>query len=300
MTRERQQSIARVLAISSAVVVAACVGFLIVDYLVSTYRAPIEKSHVETMEEAVRTDAKVSVTLTTERDRQTVASMGRDSVNAAVGWILLIHSALFLTGMKWLDRFRGQPALPMGKLVELRATAATVAKATATGPRSPQPAETPEIDLTFVDRIVAREGRSREAAIPILHAIQQHYRYLPDEALKRVCELTAITPAQIAGTSSFYAQFRRSPVGKHIVKVCHGTACHVAGIVPIMEEIERYLAIPPGADTDPGRLFTLDKVACLGCCSLAPVMMIDEHTVGKLTPATACDALQTTEPEHTK
>ena len=144
----------------------------------------------------------------------------------------------------------------------------------------------------FVDEAVARIGRNKEAAIPLLQAIQRHYRYLPDEALRRVCELTEITPAEIAGTSSFYARFRRSPVGRHVVRVCHGTACHVSGARQITDELRRYLAIPEGADTDPARLFTLDEVACLGCCSLAPVLMVDGHPTGKLTPATACDALR--------
>jgi NADH:ubiquinone oxidoreductase subunit E len=297
MTQEKQRVIARVLAIASGVVVTLSIVFLLVDHFISTVRAPAEKAQVEAMEEAVKMDVEVSNTLTTERDRQTVVSLARDEVNAAVGWILLINSALFLTGMKWLDRFRDQPALTMERLVELKDGPSSGARSTATSPRSTVTAEAPEIDLSFVDHIVAEKGRGPEAAIPILHAIQEHYRYLPDEALKRVCELTEITPAQIAGTSSFYAQFRRSPVGKHIVKVCHGTACHVSGIVPITDEMRRYLAIPPDADTDPQRLFTLDKVACLGCCSLAPVMMIDEHTVGKLTPASACEALRDTEPE---
>jgi len=144
----------------------------------------------------------------------------------------------------------------------------------------------------FVDDAVARLGRSKEAAIPLLQAIQGHYHYLPDEALRRVCELTEITPAEIAGTSSFYARFRRSPVGKHVVRVCHGTACHVSGARQITDELRRYLAIPEGADTDPARMFTLDEVACLGCCSLAPVLMVDGHPAGKLTPATACEALR--------
>ena len=143
-------------------------------------------------------------------------------------------------------------------------------------------------------RLVSQIGRGKEAAIPLLQAIQTHYRYLPDEALRRVCELTEITPAEIAGTSSFYGQFRRSPVGEHIVRVCHGTACHVSGARQITEELRRYLAIPDGEDTDAARLFTLDEVACLGCCSLAPVLMVDGHTAGKLTPATACDALRVT------
>ena len=87
---------------------------------------------------------------------------------------------------------------------------------------------------------MSKIGRGKEAAIPLLQAIQNHYRYLPDDALRRLCELTDITPAEIAGTSSFYGQFRRSPVGKHIVRVCHGTACHVSGARQITEELRRY------------------------------------------------------------
>jgi NADH:ubiquinone oxidoreductase subunit E len=151
-----------------------------------------------------------------------------------------------------------------------------------------------ELDLGFVDTLVSKIGRGKEAAIPLLQAIQTHYRYLPDEALRRLCELTEITPAEIAGTSSFYGQFRRSPVGEHMVRVCHGTACHVSGARQITEELRRFLEIPEGADTDTARMFTLDEVACLGCCSLAPVLMVDGHTAGKLTPATACDALKVT------
>jgi NADH:ubiquinone oxidoreductase subunit E len=152
----------------------------------------------------------------------------------------------------------------------------------------------PELDLSFVEQMVSQIGHGKEAAIPLLQAIQTHYRYLPDEALHRVSELTEITPAEISGTSSFYGQFRRSPVGEHIVRVCHGTACHVSGARQITEELRRYLAIPNGEDTDAARMFTLDEVACLGCCSLAPVLMVDGHTAGKLTPATACDALKVT------
>jgi NADH:ubiquinone oxidoreductase subunit E len=130
---------------------------------------------------------------------------------------------------------------------------------------------------------------------PDPQALQAHYRYLPDAALRQVCERTEITPAQIAGTSSFYAQFRRSPVGRHVVRVCHGTACHVAGAEQITEELRRHLGIAPEADTDAESRFTLDSVACLGCCSLAPVMMIEEETAGRLTPASARQALDAVE-----
>jgi NADH:ubiquinone oxidoreductase subunit E len=161
----------------------------------------------------------------------------------------------------------------------------------ASGAKAPRGLKPAPLDLNFIDELAAHHGRSKENAIALLQAVQKHYRYLPDEAIRRLCELTEITPAQFAGTSSFYGQFRSTPAGKHTVRVCHGTACHVAGARHVTDELRRYLAIPDGADTDLARMFTLDEVACLGCCSLAPVLMVDGHTAGRLTPATASVAL---------
>ncbi|MFW5693312.1 MAG: NAD(P)H-dependent oxidoreductase subunit E, partial [Thermoguttaceae bacterium] len=138
------------------------------------------------------------------------------------------------------------------------------------------------LDLAFVDETVARLGRDRAAAIPILQAIQGEYRWLPPEALRRVSELTDITPATITGVSTFFSQFRHRPMGEHAIAVCHGTACHVKGSVRIQEALERELGVPEGDDTDPQRLFTVEKVACLGCCTLAPVIQIDGVTCGRL------------------
>ena len=103
--------------------------------------------------------------------------------------------------------------------------------------------------------------------------------------------MSEITAAQIAGVASFYARFRRTPVGEHLVRVCHGTACHVAGARHVDDELRRRLEIPPGADTDPRWRFTLEPVACVGCCSLAPVIMVGDETAGRLTPATAGNRL---------
>ena len=206
--------------------------------------------------------------------------------------MLITASAVFIGAVKWRTAQgpRRPPAPPPPVRVKLsRRRSATSLHDAAAG--SPLAASAPAIDLSFIDRIVEREGRGKEAAIAILQAIQSHYRHLPDAALQRVCELTDITPSQIAGTSSFYARFRRSPAGEHVVRVCHGTACHVSGARQITDELRRQLEIPAGADTDPHRLFTIDEVACLGCCSLAPVLMVDEQTEGRLTPDTACAAL---------
>ena len=141
----------------------------------------------------------------------------------------------------------------------------------------------PDMDLTFVDQIVARLGGRGEDVIPILQAIQGHYRYLPREALERVCKLTHISAATIAGVSTFYNQFRHHPVGQHIISVCHGTACHVKGAGLVQDALLRHLGIQDGQDTDAQGLFTIEKVACLGCCTLAPVIQIDGVTYGHLT-----------------
>ena len=216
-----------------------------------------------------------------EQKRVTAARLARKNRDTVVAWVLMAAAAAFLTFAKGLVKEQ-KPRAPSGR-------SATRGSRADEGVR---PTLAAELDLEFVDQVVAQIGRGKEAGIPLLQAIQNHYRYLPDEALRRVCELTEITPAEIAGTSSFYGQFRRSPVGEHIVRVCHGTACHVSGARQITEELRRYLTIPEGEDTDAARMFTLDEVACLGCCSLAPVLMVDGHTAGKLTPATACEALK--------
>ena len=212
----------------------------------------------------------------------TAARLARKTRDNAVAWVLIAAAAAFLTCAKRHGQAGGAISAPPRTLARgapvVAARGPAPIRQTAAAPRAGS-------DLRRSDW--CRElGRGKEAAIPLLQAIQTHYRYLPDEALRRLCELTEITPAEIAGTSSFYGQFRRSPVGEHIVRVCHGTACHVSGARQITEELRRYLAIPEGADTDAARMFTLDEVACLGCCSLAPVLMVDGHTAGKLTPAT--------------
>ena len=140
-----------------------------------------------------------------------------------------------------------------------------------------------DLDLTFVDKAVDRIGTGEEKVLEILQALQNHFGYLPKEALQRVCELTKITPVSIAGVSTFYDQFRHHPAGRHTIRVCIGTACHVKGGEQIYDAFQRYLRIPEGDDTDQEKLFTIDKVACLGCCMLAPAIQIDDVIYGHLT-----------------
>jgi NADH:ubiquinone oxidoreductase subunit F (NADH-binding)/NADH:ubiquinone oxidoreductase subunit E/NAD-dependent dihydropyrimidine dehydrogenase PreA subunit len=137
----------------------------------------------------------------------------------------------------------------------------------------------PEVlDLVDIDRIVDENGRGPESVIPILQAIQTRYRYLPNSALERVCDLTEITPASIEGVATFYTQFRRDPVGEHVISLCDGTACHVKGSEDVHEAMSDILGLKPGQDTDEEKQYTIQKVACLGCCSLAPAMQIDGVT----------------------
>ncbi len=144
-----------------------------------------------------------------------------------------------------------------------------------------------EIDLSAIPRIVDAVGRSPDKVIPILQALQEEYRYLPQEALQRVCELTDITPASITGVSSFYDHFRHQPVGRHMISVCMGTACHVKGAGLVDDAIRHRLELAAGQDTDTAGEFTVQKVACLGCCTLGPVVQIDDATFGHVTAQTA-------------
>ncbi len=162
--------------------------------------------------------------------------------------------------------------------------------------RPTSPART-AVDLALVDEAVAQLGRKPEALIAILQALQDHYGYLPEEALRRVCESTEIQPSAITGVSTFYDMFRHEPAGKHIVQVCHGTACHVGGAERVEDALRRYLRLPQGVSMDPTGRFTIERVACLGCCTLAPVVRIGEETFGYSTaekvPGTIRDFLAT-------
>jgi NADH:ubiquinone oxidoreductase subunit F (NADH-binding)/NADH:ubiquinone oxidoreductase subunit E len=148
-----------------------------------------------------------------------------------------------------------------------------------------------ELDLTFVDRTVDEIGTGSENVLRILHAVQGHFGYLPREVLEHVCKISDITPASIEGVSSFYDHFRHKPVGRHIIHVCVGTACHVKGADRVHEAFHRHLGITEGDDTDSQKLFTVEKIACLGCCTLAPAVQIDDVTYGHLTPDTVSTVL---------
>jgi len=141
----------------------------------------------------------------------------------------------------------------------------------------------------FVDQLLERIGRRPEATIPILQGIQREYRHLPEAALRRVSEATGIRLADLVGVATFYHQFRMREVGRHTMRVCHGTACHVKGSENIHDHINRQLGVSDGHDTCPNNEFTVERVACLGCCTLAPVVQLDHTTYGHLTADTIAE-----------
>ena len=130
-----------------------------------------------------------------------------------------------------------------------------------------------------VDRIVARYGDRKGSLIALLQLIQAHYGYLPRPAIERLAENLKVAPAEIIAVYSFYAQFRTTPVGRQHIKVCHGTACHVSGADKVSYALKEELGIGHGQTTKDGE-FSVEDVACLGCCSLAPVVMVRDETYG--------------------
>ncbi len=141
-------------------------------------------------------------------------------------------------------------------------------------------------DLSLMEGLLQQYKNKKGNLIPLLQGTQDIYGYLPREAFYRIHEVTGLALNEMYGVATFYAQFRLVPAGKHIVKMCHGTACHVQSVTAITDEILDTLQIKDGETTSDG-LFTVETVACLGCCSLAPVMMIGDETYGKLTPKQA-------------
>jgi NADH-quinone oxidoreductase subunit E len=142
------------------------------------------------------------------------------------------------------------------------------------------------VDLGLLDPILEKYRHVKGNMIPILQHTQEIYGYLPKEAFLHISVETGLQLSDMYGVATFYAQFRLNPVGKHIIKVCHGTACHVQNANKITDALQESLNVKDGETTE-DRLFTLESVACLGCCSLAPVMMVAGETYGKLSGSEA-------------
>ncbi len=137
--------------------------------------------------------------------------------------------------------------------------------------------------LAVIDDIVHKQNVQRGAVIPILHEIQETFGYIPPVAIQRVTEHLAIPASEIYGVATFYALFRLQPLGKNHIKICHGTACHLAGAEKISQTLTPIVGANEGETSQDGK-FTVERVACFGCCSMAPCIMVNGEIYGRLTP----------------
>src|ERR1039457_7306917 len=138
-----------------------------------------------------------------------------------------------------------------------------------------------------VCKILDRHARRPSGLIPILQAIQHEYLYLPEEVLTYVATSLDVPPARVFGVATFYAHFALEPKGKHVIRICDGTACHVKQSLPVLNALREKLGTSEKMNTTPDMLFTIETVACLGACGLAPVVVIDEQVYGQITPQRA-------------
>lgn len=147
------------------------------------------------------------------------------------------------------------------------------------------------MDTTRALEIIKQHKGKRGALIPVLQEIQEAYGYLPESLLDLVAEELNVYLSDVYGVATFYAQFYLTPRGKNIIKVCRGTACHVKGSDRIMEKILERLEVKPGEMTKDGN-FTVEEVACLGACGMAPVIVINKETFGEIVPAKALEVVE--------
>ena len=151
-----------------------------------------------------------------------------------------------------------------------------------------------------VIQILDDHQRDKSKLVPILQAVQEEYRYLPEDVLTFVATGLDIPPARVFGVATFYSHFALEPKGKYCIRLCDGTACHVKRSIPILEAIRKRLHLTGNRCTTEDMLFTVETVACLGACGLAPVVVINEEVHGQMTPEAAVkmiDAIEEREKE---
>ena len=141
-----------------------------------------------------------------------------------------------------------------------------------------------------LDKIFSHYTGERQELIPILQETQEQFRYLPAAAIKEIARFLHIPESSVYGVATFYAQFKLTPLGKKVIRVCRGTACHVRGSGKVLSEIEKLLGIKAG-ETTADMEYTLETVACIGACALAPTMTIDDEVYGKMTAKKAAEVL---------
>ncbi len=142
-----------------------------------------------------------------------------------------------------------------------------------------------------VCEILSKYSYDSSKLIPILQAIQEEYRYLPEEILTFTASSLDISPARVYGVATFFTHFALEPKGKYIIKVCDGTACHVKNSIPIIEEIRKKLSLTEKKQTTDDMMFTLETVSCLGACGLAPVVVVNEEVHSMMNPEKAAKVI---------
>lgn len=157
--------------------------------------------------------------------------------------------------------------------------------------RTAVPAGEGPFDLSLLDQILAEFKGQKGAVIPILQRTQDAYGYLPKEILRAISQKTGIPISRLFGVATFYAQFRLTRRGKHLIRVCDGTACHVRGAAKNIETLEKSIGIPAGG-TSPDYKYSLEIVYCLGSCGLAPVAVVDDKVYGRLSPTSLVQTLE--------
>jgi len=141
-----------------------------------------------------------------------------------------------------------------------------------------------------LDDILSQHGGESGDLIPILQEAQERFGYLPGEVMQWIAKFLRLPESNVFGVATFYAQFKFTPIGKRMVKVCRGTACHVRGGARILNEVERQLGIKPGETTDDLE-YSLETIACFGSCALAPIAVIDKTVYGRMTTKKVAEIL---------
>ena len=148
-------------------------------------------------------------------------------------------------------------------------------------------------------QILKEFGKDSAKLIPILQKVQDAYGFLPEDIMRYIANELEISPARVFGVATFFAHFATTPKGKHIVRVCNGTACHVKGSATVINMVREVLKLKPGQDTTEDGLFTLECVSCLGACGLAPVMVMDETVHGQITAQKAAQIIDEVKKQET-
>lgn len=143
-----------------------------------------------------------------------------------------------------------------------------------------------------VNAIIERIGRKPSMLVPVLQAAQEEFKYLPQDVMALIAEGLGVSAAKVYGVATFYAHFTLEPKGKHVIRCCDGTACHVKGSMGIMDAIRNHLGLAENQKTTKDGMFSFEIVSCLGACGLAPVMVLDEKVYGQANDKVALDAIQ--------